>query len=126
MAHQTVRDPALEVRRRCPVPLPASGSPGCPIETGIELLRRRWTAHLLLALLHGPRSYQELSADIPGISDKVLAERLALLTASGIVDRDRRADFPPRVRYSLSGRATGLVRVLESLRSWDDTDHDGG
>ncbi|MFF0809072.1 winged helix-turn-helix transcriptional regulator [Streptomyces albogriseolus] len=55
-------------------------------------------------LLRGDHSYSELRAALPMLSDKVLSDRLAQLAEAGVVERDRRPGWPPRVRYVLTPR----------------------
>ncbi|MEU1009384.1 helix-turn-helix domain-containing protein [Streptomyces sp. NPDC005890] len=52
------------------------------------------------------------------LSDKVLSDRLAQLGEAGVVERDRRPGWPPRVRYALTPSGHRLGPVLQALWDW--------
>src|SRR5260370_460782 len=56
-------------------------------QRAIELIGKRWTGAVVKALLPGPARFNQLLAGIPGISDRVLTERLRELETEGIVER---------------------------------------
>jgi DNA-binding HxlR family transcriptional regulator len=73
------------------------------------LLGKRWSGVILGLLLQGPAHFAVLARTIPGISERMLADRLNELAAAGLIDR-RVLDGPPLgVVYELtdSGRAMG-------------------
>ncbi|MDE2396910.1 MAG: helix-turn-helix transcriptional regulator, partial [Burkholderiales bacterium] len=57
------------------------------------------------------RRYSELLAGLPGISPKVLAQRLRLLEDEGLLVKTVYAEVPPRTEYEL----TPLGRQLEGV-----------
>ena len=60
----------------------------CPyFHRTIELIGRRWTGAVLLAMSAGCTNYGEIHDAIPGISDRLLSERLRELEAEGVVVR---------------------------------------
>ncbi|WP_244177131.1 helix-turn-helix domain-containing protein [Streptomyces albus] len=116
MAHRTVGHPAgLPDDPHANVTAP---TPGCPVEITLTALRGRWTTLVVRELLRGESSYSELRAALPTLSDKVLSDRLAQLAEAGVVDRDRRPGWPPRVRYALTPRGQRLGPVLQALWDW--------
>ena len=73
------------------------------------LLGKRWSGIILGLLLQGPAHFAVLARAIPGISERMLSDRLAELARAGLIDR-RVLDGPPLgVVYELteSGRAMG-------------------
>ncbi len=81
------------------------------------LLGKRWSGVILGLLLQGPARFAVLARTIPGISERILSDRLTELTEAGLVDR-KVLDGPPLgVVYQLteSGRALGpgLLRLGE-------------
>jgi DNA-binding HxlR family transcriptional regulator len=88
------------------------------VEIALAALQGRWTTLVVRELLRGDRSYGDLRAALPSLSDKVLSDRLASLRAAGVVERDRRPGWPPRVRYALTPRGRGLGPVLQALWDW--------
>lgn len=57
----------------------------CGTAFGMELLGERWTLLILRELMFGPRRFSDLKAELPGISAKILTERLTGMEASGIL-----------------------------------------
>src|SRR3981081_1602915 len=56
-------------------------------QRAIELIGKRWTGAVVKALLPGSARFNQLLAGIPGISDRVLTERLRELETEGLVER---------------------------------------
>ncbi|MEU6710229.1 helix-turn-helix domain-containing protein [Nonomuraea sp. NPDC046802] len=122
MAHQMVGHAGLP--SVCAGP-DAAPSPDCPVEVALTVLRGRWMPLVLLQFLRsGELGFSELAAALPGLSDKVLSERLAQLTDAGVLARHRSPGWPPRVRYVLTDRGRTLTPVLEALWLWG-AGHDG-
>jgi DNA-binding HxlR family transcriptional regulator len=85
----------------------------CPFfQHTIELIGRRWTGVVLLALSRGPKRFSRLRGVIPGLSDRLLSERLTELEASGFVDRIEADDT---ITYQLSDVGQGLIAVLDAV-----------
>src|SRR2546428_11753081 len=101
-----------------------------PFQRAIELIGKRWTGAVVKALLPGPARFNQLLAGIPGISDRVLTERLRELETEGIVERLVDPGPPVRVSYRLTSRGRalppGLAAVAEGAESWLATAAGGG
>ncbi|GLW08985.1 hypothetical protein Misp01_41150 [Microtetraspora sp. NBRC 13810] len=118
MTHQTVGHPArpgLPDDPHADVNAPTSS---CPVEITLTALRGRWTTLVIRELLRGDRTFTELRAALPALSDKVLSDRLAHLTRAGVLDRHRRSGWPPRTHYSLTPDGHRLGPVLQALWDW--------
>lgn len=81
------------------------------------LLGKRWNGVILGCLADGPLGYSALRRAV-GVSDSVLAARLAELAAAGVVARDVDAGPPVSVRYSLTASGQALVPGLRELSRW--------
>jgi DNA-binding HxlR family transcriptional regulator len=93
--------------------------PACPVEITLAALRGRWTTLLVRELLrHEHRTYTELSAALPHLSDKVLTDRLTHLLDTGVATRARTPGWPPTVTYGLTPRGRELGPVLQALWDW--------
>jgi len=91
----------------------------CPkIESAFELLGKRWTGLIIHVLMDGPKRFKEISDMIPGMSDRMLAERFKELEAAGIVVRDVYPETPVRIEYSLTEKGKALAPVMEEVRNW--------
>jgi DNA-binding HxlR family transcriptional regulator len=53
----------------------------------IELIGRRWTGAILRSMLAGNVRFSEIRRTVPGLSDRLLSERLKELAAEGPVER---------------------------------------
>ena len=53
----------------------------------MELIGERWSLLIVRELMLGPRRFSDLRASLPGISAKVLTERLVSLEESGVLSR---------------------------------------
>ncbi len=91
----------------------------CPYYThAVELVGRRWSGAVLRALLLGKHRFNEIAAAIPGISDRMLSERLKELEAEGVVARTVVAETPVRVSYHLTPKGEALHEVITAMATW--------
>jgi DNA-binding HxlR family transcriptional regulator len=90
-------------------------------QRAIELIGKRWTGAVVRALMPGPVRFNQLLTGIPGISDRVLTERLRELETEGIVERLVDPGPPVRVSYRLTARGRDLRAVMSSVDTWAAT-----
>ncbi len=64
------------------------------------------------------RELFELRRRIPGISEKMLTQRLRELEADGLVTRLDHGTVPPHVDYDLSDEGRSLAPVLQAMYDW--------
>jgi DNA-binding HxlR family transcriptional regulator len=94
-------------------------SPLCPnFQRAVELIGRRWTGAILFVLLRGRARFSGLRASIPGITDRMLAERLRELEAEGVVRREVIPAMPVRVEYALTEKGSALAVPVEAIGRW--------
>ncbi|WP_315836818.1 helix-turn-helix domain-containing protein [Bradyrhizobium prioriisuperbiae] len=94
----------------------------CPVEDWLAFLGHRWNALILWHLNGGAKRYGELAALLPGITPKVLAERLSGLERRDLIRRSELAIFPRGVVYALSQRGEKLVAILDQVELWSRGD----
>ena len=91
----------------------------CPrFHHAVELIGRRWTGAIVRALCGGPLRFNELLSTIPGLSDRLLTERLRELEREHIVSRVVVPGPPVRVQYSLTERGIELEPIVRALGDW--------
>jgi DNA-binding HxlR family transcriptional regulator len=91
----------------------------CPrYHHAVELIGRRWNGAILRILLDRPARFAEIAAQVPEISDRMLAERLKELEAEHVVVRTVIPDTPVRVEYSLSEMGSALEPTIRALSDW--------
>ena len=91
------------------------------MENWLTFLGYRWNALLLWHLSVASRQHGELMALLPGISSKVLAERLSTLAQRGLIAKSPRATFPRTVSYTLSEQGIQIVAILRQIEGWSKT-----
>jgi DNA-binding HxlR family transcriptional regulator len=91
----------------------------CSIAGALELIGDRWALLLIRDLSLGLNRYDDLRAST-GIPAATLAARLKHLSASGIVERVRYQERPPRDEYRLTPKGRDLWKVSVALREWGD------
>ncbi len=89
-----------------------------PFQRAIELIGKRWSGAVVRALLARPARFNQLLAGIPGISDRVLTERLRELEIEGVVERMVDPGPPVRVSYRLTARGRALQPVVAAVDEW--------
>jgi DNA-binding HxlR family transcriptional regulator len=91
----------------------------CPhFHAAIELIGKRWTGAIVCALTERPMRFGELGKVVPGLSDRLLSQRLRELEEEGLVERAVEAGTPVRVTYSLSARGEELGPAIHELQVW--------
>jgi DNA-binding HxlR family transcriptional regulator len=91
----------------------------CPdFHAAIELIGRRWAGAILMALAERPHYFAELTASVPGLSDRLLSRRLRELEAAGLVERSVHGGIPARVSYALTEKGRALEPALGELEDW--------
>ncbi|KAA8885692.1 helix-turn-helix transcriptional regulator [Nocardia colli] len=109
--------------------------PFCPYYgAAMSLLSKRWAGEILRALVVGPMRFGDFAATIPGITDRVLSQRLKDLEAAELVSREVQPSTPVRIDYRLTPGGEALGAVLLHLNGWalkwitvpGDRSHDRG
>lgn len=84
----------------------------------MELVGERWALLVVRELMFGARRFSDLRANLPGISAKVLTERLAGLEEAGVLNRRK---LPPPVSaqvYELTEWGYRAEPLVQELGRW--------
>lgn len=84
------------------------------------LLGKRWTGPIVSVLLTRPVYFSELRRAIPGISERMLSDRLSELSSAGLVVREVDEGPPLRVAYRVTEAGAALGPALHALGEWAD------
>lgn len=101
------------------------GDPGyqqyCALARALDVVGNRWTMLIVRELRPGPRRFTDLVDGLPGISRKLLTERLRDLERDGIIQR--RELPPPAARqvYELTDDGRDLASAIAPLIAWGAT-----
>ena len=91
----------------------------CPYyHHAVELIGRRWSGAILRAMLAGVSRFSDHTETIPGLSDRMLSERLKELEAEGLTLRLVIPETPVRVEYHLTDKGRSLEFVVEAVSGW--------
>lgn len=99
----------------------------CPLGGVMDLLSRKYAIQVVCVVgALQPVRYGEVEATFGSVSSSTLSARLDELTEAGLLDRERYAEIPPRVEYSLTDEGAELCTLLEPLLDWvERRDADG-
>lgn len=91
----------------------------CPhFHAAIELIGKRWSGAIIWTLSAGPLRYGELKRGIPGLSDRLLSQRLRELEEAGLMARTVEDGLPVKVIYELTDKGIALKPAILELRQW--------
>jgi DNA-binding HxlR family transcriptional regulator len=101
-----------------PMTRPLAAKFNCPTEFALTVLGGKWKTIILAYLSERPCHYGELRQLLPGLSDKVLTDRLKDLQRSGLVARGNSSSSKYRSPYVLTARGATLTPILTDLYAW--------
>lgn len=90
----------------------------CGTAFGMELLGERWSLLIVRELMFGPRRFTDIRANLPGISAKVLTERLAGLEANGVIIRSMAPEPAPAQLYGLTEWGYAAEPLIQEIGRW--------
>ena len=89
----------------------------CPIARGLERVGEWWSILILRDAFRGLARFEQFREDL-GIAPNMLTRRLDALVASGLLERRRYSEHPPRDEYVLTERGRDFRPVLLALLAW--------
>jgi DNA-binding HxlR family transcriptional regulator len=87
----------------------------------LEFVGRRWVGAVLLAGAQGARRFTEYRTLVPGISDRLLAQRLKELEGHELIRREVVPTTPVQILYTPTATGAGLINALQPLLAWSAT-----
>lgn len=88
------------------------------IEATLEIFGGKWKALITYILTFGTKRTGELQRLIPGISQKVLIEKLKELEKDGIIEKHVYEEMPPKVEYKLTEYGQLFSNILYAMCFW--------
>jgi DNA-binding HxlR family transcriptional regulator len=85
-----------------------------------NLITKRGTLEILIPLCctTNPVRHKQFRHALKGFSTRTLSIRLKELEKSGILDRHRYNEIPPRVEYTLTTKGQELVESVVNMLQW--------
>lgn len=91
----------------------------CPnFQNAVELIGRRWSGAIVRTLLSGSVRFGDILARVPGLSDRLLSERLRELEAAEVVKRTVYPEIPVRIEYTLTEKGRELEQIVAAIDAW--------
>jgi len=90
----------------------------CGLTFAMIMLSGRWKVNILWNIKAGLNRYGMLRSAIPGISEKMLTERLREMEQEGLIIRKDFKTVPPHVEYYFTDEAKALYPILDDLCAW--------
>ncbi|MFP5593848.1 winged helix-turn-helix transcriptional regulator [Kluyvera sp. 142486] len=87
----------------------------CPIEEAMRMLGGRWRLLIVHFLLSGPKRFNQLRREIPGISQRMLTLDLRALEEANLISRSVFPTVPVTVEYALTVEGKQLIPVCEVM-----------
>jgi len=92
------------------------------IRTTLDQIGYKWHPSIIDELLvESPQRFSDLEARLDGISDSTLSNSLEDLQQRELVTRTVRETKPVQIEYDLTDRGRSLEPVLESLKTWGES-----
>jgi DNA-binding HxlR family transcriptional regulator len=93
------------------------GNMQCPIARSLERVGEWWSILILRDAFHGLSRFDEFQENL-GIAPNMLARRLTSLVETGLLERRRYSERPPRDEYVLTQAGRDFRPVLWALLAW--------
>lgn len=90
----------------------------CPVASTLDLIGDRWTMLVIRDLFLGASRYSDFANAPEGIPTNILANRLQMMEAQGLVTKTAYQDKPKRFAYRLTDKGKALLPVLRALKNW--------
>ena len=90
----------------------------CPVEVTLDVIGGKWKCVILWWLSYETRRFGDLKSLIPGITQKILTEKLRELEQDGLISRQVYAEKPPRVEYSLTPYGESIRPITDLMCAW--------
>jgi DNA-binding HxlR family transcriptional regulator len=93
------------------------GNMKCPIARSLDRVGEWWSILILRDAFYGLGRFDEFQKSL-GVAPNILTRRLNALVQSGLLERRRYSDHPPRDEYLLTDRGRDFHPVLLALSAW--------
>lgn len=93
------------------------GTMQCPIARSLERVGEWWSILILRDAFHGLTRFDQFQKSL-GIAPNMLTRRLSGLVESGLLERRRYSERPPRDEYVLTPCGRDFQPVLWALLAW--------
>lgn len=97
----------------------------CPISSALDIFGDKWSLLVVRDLMFNEKkTYGEFLQSEEKIATNILADRLMLLEAGGIISKERHPDSKAKVLYQLTEKGIDLVPALVEIILWSEKHHE--
>lgn len=90
----------------------------CGIDVTLAVVGGKWKASILWHLAQETLRFSDLQRLFANTTRKMLTQQLRELEADGLVHREVYPQVPPKVEYSLTGKGTTIIPMLNMMCEW--------
>lgn len=91
----------------------------CPkMESTLTLLSKKWVSLIVFSLFDDAKKFSDIERYIPGLSARLLTERLKELETLGIVKKTVHNSTPIKIEYSLTRKGVDLTGAFKAIGEW--------
>lgn len=96
----------------------------CPISTALDIFGDKWSLLIIRDMLFkGKNTYGEFLKGGENIATNILADRLALLEAGGIISKTAHPGSKTKVLYKLTPKGIDLAPLMVEMIAWSEKYH---
>ncbi|MBI5416971.1 helix-turn-helix transcriptional regulator [Candidatus Poribacteria bacterium] len=90
----------------------------CPVEATLDAIGGKWKTLILWHLKEKSLRPGQIRKLVPGITQKILTQKLRELEDHGLISRKVYAQMPPKVEYALTKYGRTIRPILNSMCKW--------
>ncbi len=90
----------------------------CPLRKALKAFGGKWNLIIIKSLGNEELRFSEVRSKIPDISEKVLIDKLKVLTEQKLVIRKDFNEIPPKVSYRLSKLGVQALVIVEEIEDF--------
>jgi DNA-binding HxlR family transcriptional regulator len=93
----------------------------CPkVESSLNMLGKKWVGLIIYTLMSGPKKFSDMEKFIPGLSSRLLNERLKELEKLGVIKKTIYSESAIRIEYELTRKGLDLESTFKNIGEWAD------
>ena len=97
----------------------------CPISTALDIFGDKWSLLIVRDMVFkGLSTYGDFLNGGEKIATNILADRLTMLEAGGIIAKQKHPESKAKILYTLTSKGIDLVPALVEIIAWSEKYHE--
>ena len=97
----------------------------CPISTALDIFGDKWSLLIVRDIMFkGRNTYGDFLNGGEKIATNILADRLMLLEAAGIIAKKKHPESKAKILYTLTAKGIDLAPALVEIITWSEKHHE--